>query len=207
MMMRRDRPNDRSDLVELQVQLGADIDGCGKSISERQLEHAQILLHLSNSVVSVPRWHPMRGGCVQRGAPTTPCRCGRAHVPRDSASAASNPPRAPTIRSRCPPEVQNQQCRAAARFADGICFAIPPGYLVGETGFEPATPTSRASTRDIATQARLTGDPRLAWRPIFWPTTTALTAPGRVATEERPPAFTVAEVPRVASEEAATAIA
>ena len=30
---------------------------------------------------------------------------------------------------------------------------------------------SRASTRDIATQARLTGDPRPAWRPIFWPRT------------------------------------
>src|SRR2546422_7462090 len=30
---------------------------------------------------------------------------------------------------------------------------------------------SRASRRDIATQARLTGDPRPAQRPIFWPTT------------------------------------
>jgi len=36
---------------------------------------------------------------------------------------------------------------------------------------------------------------------------TALTAPGRVATEESPPAFAFAEVPRVASEEAATAMA
>jgi len=36
---------------------------------------------------------------------------------------------------------------------------------------------------------------------------TALAAPGRVATEDSPPAFTVAEVPRVASEEAATAMA
>jgi len=36
---------------------------------------------------------------------------------------------------------------------------------------------------------------------------TALTAPGRVATEESAPAFTFAEVPRVASEEAATSMA
>src|SRR3989442_2135595 len=33
---------------------------------------------------------------------------------------------------------------------------------------------SRASRRDIATQARLTGDQRPAWRPIFWPTTGVL---------------------------------
>ena len=39
-------------------------------------------------------------------------------------------------RDRGPTGVQNQQCRAAARFAAAICFAIPPGYLVGETGFE-----------------------------------------------------------------------
>src|SRR5438105_5728082 len=50
---------------------------------------------------------------------------------------------------RGPTGVQNQQCRAAARFAAAICFAIPPGYLVGETGFEPATPWSRTGLGEL----------------------------------------------------------
>src|SRR5882724_2547311 len=37
---------------------------------------------------------------------------------------------------------------------------------------------SRASTRDISAQAGLTGDPRPAWRPIFWPTTGSSDRPG-----------------------------
>src|SRR5437016_5444976 len=42
---------------------------------------------------------------------------------------------------------------------------------VGRTFSAARRVPSRASRRDIATQARLTGDQRPAWRPVFWPTT------------------------------------
>src|SRR5467141_1681068 len=46
-------------------------------------------------------------------------------------------------------------------------------------GLQPARRVpSRASTRDISAQAGLTGDPRPAWRPIFWPTTGGSDRPG-----------------------------
>src|SRR5207253_7704193 len=50
---------------------------------------------------------------------------------------------------RGPPGVQITECAAGATFALRNSCATPPGYLVGETGFEPATPWSRTrcSTR------------------------------------------------------------
>src|SRR5882762_10521205 len=52
-------------------------------------------------------------------------------------------------RGRGTPEVQNRQCAGRTTFALRNSYVLPPGYLVGETGFEPATPWSRTrcSTR------------------------------------------------------------
>src|SRR5438128_515287 len=103
----------------------------------------------------VPANHGLRLNDIERFAP--PCPPLREPHPEDAS-------RRPT-RGRLERRRSRASCCRSARFSrtrSVRAFSAARRVL------------SRANTRDIATQARLTGDPHPAWRPTFWPTTGGL---------------------------------